>query len=83
MYCPNCGAKNEDSTLFRSKCGIKLMVAETQGNPHNEEVAALKPEKKGFTQKQKLIAGISAITLIICIGGGIYADPKSPKHIYY
>lgn len=75
--CKNCGASNEDVSLFCAECGTKFEenpVAETQPAEKAQPMNETKPaEKKKGGNAMAIIALISAILSLLCCYFDVFA----------
>ncbi|MBE6796701.1 MAG: VWA domain-containing protein [Ruminococcaceae bacterium] len=79
MFCPNCGAQNNENTRFCGKCGKELnpsaktdaFVPYSKRNPQPEPVKPVKrpkPQKPKKPYDGKLKIAAPVICLLVCIG---------------
>jgi len=72
MYCPNCGTKNEDDSLFCYQCGTSL-AAPAQPSTPTPAQPVLPP------QRQNLMALAAAAVAIIAIAALVFVVFRQPS----
>ena len=73
MFCPKCGAENEDGATFCRKCGAELHLAGSIKESYTKEVPK---EKSTFKNNKVLIICIIAVIVVAgCVGGYLFLMP--------
>lgn len=69
MFCPKCGAENQDDSLFCNKCGVSLSLNKEQ---NGNKFAALT-----FLKNKKVIFPLLAVIIIVAIGAVYISNPMA------
>lgn len=59
VYCPKCGAANEDFAEFCASCGEQIIIEE-KAETSTDETEEKKPSKLYRSRTDKMISGLSA-----------------------
>ena len=74
MFCPKCGAKNEDGATFCRKCGAELHLGGSIKESYTKDVPK---EKSTFKNNKVLIICIIAVIVVAgCVGGYLLLMPQ-------
>lgn len=75
MFCPKCGAKNEDDAAFCGDCGASLARPDAGGVvavPMDSDIAARFPAKSQKKISKRLVAIVVALIVVILALFGVY-----------
>ena len=70
MFCPNCGAEQQNTSKFCAKCGNALNAKAAQPAPSSPQAAAPESHAK-YMMANRILVGVS----LICGGGILGAIP--------